>query len=122
MDPTKPLKVSKEPGYMVGVAGASMSSPGPYEAKGTAFYNVGTLEGWSPEKAESYLREYNKYVLQILNIHEAIPGHYVQLMYSNQSQSIIKSVFQNNTMIEGQDVYSEFMVIGNGYVNNQPEM
>ena len=122
MDPTKPLKVRKEPGYMVGVAGASMSSPGPYEAKGTAFYNVGTLEGWSPEKAESYLREYNKYVLQILNIHEAIPGHYVQLMYSNQSPSIIKSVFQNNTMIEGWAVYSELMMLENGYGNNEPEM
>ncbi|HUM51147.1 MAG TPA: DUF885 domain-containing protein [Chitinophagales bacterium] len=122
MDPTKPLKVRKEPGYMAGIAGASMSSPGPYEKKGTAFYNVGTLEGWSPEKAESYLREYNKYVLQILNIHEAIPGHYVQLMYSNQSPSIIKSVFQNSTMIEGWAVYSELMMLENGYGNNEPEM
>jgi uncharacterized protein (DUF885 family) len=34
-------------------------------------------------KSRSYLREYNDYVLQILNIHEAIPGHYTQLVYSN---------------------------------------
>jgi uncharacterized protein (DUF885 family) len=122
MDPTKPLKVRKEPGYMAGVAGASMSSPGPYETKGTAYYNVGTLDGWSPEKAESYLREYNKYVLQILNIHEAIPGHYVQLMYSNKSPSIIKSIFQNNTMIEGWAVYSELLMLENGYGNNEDEM
>lgn len=122
MDPTKPLKVRKEPGYMAGVAGASMSSPGPYEKKGTAFYNVGTLDGWSPEKAESYLREYNKYTLQILNIHEAIPGHYVQLMYSNKSPSIIKSIFGNGAMIEGWAVYSELMMLENGYGNNEPEM
>jgi uncharacterized protein (DUF885 family) len=117
MDPSKPLKVRKEPGYMAGVAGASMSSPGPYEKKGTAYYNVGTLDGWKPEKAESYLREYNNYVLQILNIHEAIPGHYVQLMYSNQSPSIIKSVFGNNAMIEGWAVYSEWMMMESGYKN-----
>jgi uncharacterized protein (DUF885 family) len=122
LDPTKPLKVRNEPGYMAGVAGASMSSPGPYEKKGTAYYNVGTLDGWQPEKAESYLREYNNYVLQILNIHEAIPGHYVQLMYSNKSPSLIKSVFGNDAMIEGWAVYSELMMLENGYGNNAQEM
>ena len=122
MDPNKPLKVRKEPAYMAGVAGASMSSPGPYEKNGTAYYNVGTLDGWEPERAESYLREYNKYVLQILNIHEAIPGHYVQLVYSNKSPSIIKSVFGNGAMIEGWAVYSELMMLENGYGNNEPEM
>jgi uncharacterized protein (DUF885 family) len=122
MDPTKPLKVRKEPGYMAGVAGASMSSPGPYEKKGTAYYNVGTLDGWKPEKAESYLREYNKYTLQILNIHEAIPGHYVQLMYSNKSPSVIKSVFGNVAMIEGWAVYSELMMLENGYGKYATEM
>ena len=122
MDPTKPLKVRKEPGYMAGVAGASMSSPGPYDAKRTAYYNVGTLDGWSVEKAESYLREYNKYVLPILNIHEAIPGHYVQLMYSNKAPSIIKSVFGNGAMVEGWAVYSELLMLENGYGNNEDEM
>lgn len=115
LDPKKPLKVRNEPGYMAGVAGASMSSPGPYEKKGIAYYNVGTLDGWSKERAESYLREYNNYVLQILNIHEAIPGHYVQLMYSNKSPSLIKSIFSNNAMIEGWAVYSELMMMENGY-------
>lgn len=122
LDSTKPLKVRKEPGYMAGVAGASMSSPGPYEKNGVAYYNVGTLDGWSAERAESYLREYNHYVLQILNIHEAIPGHYVQLMYSNKSPSLIKSILGNGTMIEGWAVYSELMMMENGYGNNEPEM
>lgn len=122
LDPTKPLKVRKEPEYMAGVAGASMSSPGPYEKKGTAYYNVGSLAGWSDEKAESYLREYNKYVLQVLNIHEAIPGHYVQLVYSNKAPSIIKSILGNGAMIEGWAVYSELMMLENGYGNNEPEM
>src|SRR3569833_1493649 len=78
IDPSKPLKVRKEPGYMAGVAGASMSSPGPYDSGQNSYYNVGILAGWPPVKAESYLREYNNYILQILSIHEAIPGHYVQ--------------------------------------------
>jgi uncharacterized protein (DUF885 family) len=48
------------------------------------------MSGWSAEKSESYLREYNDYILQILNIHEAIPGHYTQLVYSNQSPVLLK--------------------------------
>jgi uncharacterized protein (DUF885 family) len=122
LDPSKPLKVRKEPGYMAGVAGASVSAPGPYDKTGNTYYNVGSLEGWTPERAESYLREYNHYILQILNIHEAIPGHYTQLVYANQSPSLIKSILGNGAMIEGWAVYTEQMMLENGYGNNEPEM
>jgi uncharacterized protein (DUF885 family) len=115
IDPSKPLVVRKEPAYMAGVAGASISSPGPYDKEGNTYYNVGSLAGWSDSKAESYLREYNHYILPILNIHEAIPGHYTQLVYSNQSPSIIKSILGNNAMIEGWAVYTERMMLENGY-------
>lgn len=122
LDPEKPLVVRKEPAYMAGVAGASISAPGPYDKYGDTYYNVGTLENYSDEDAESYLREYNKYILQILNIHEAIPGHYAQLVYSNQSPSIVKSIFGNGAMIEGWAVYTERMMLEEGYGNNSPEM
>ncbi|MGZ3883280.1 MAG: DUF885 domain-containing protein [Bacteroidia bacterium] len=115
IDPSKPLVVRKEPAYMAGVAGASISSPGPYDKNGNTYYNVGSLAGWDKERAESYLREYNQYILQILNIHEAIPGHYTQLVYSNKSPSIIKSIFGNGAMVEGWAVYTELMMLENGY-------
>ena len=121
IDPSKPLVVRKEPDYMAGVAGASISAPGPYDKNGNTYYNVGSLSGWDKDKAESYLREYNYYILQILNIHEAIPGHYTQLVYSNQSPSLIKSLFGNSAMIEGWAVYAERMMLENGY-DNSPEM
>ena len=122
IDPSKPLVVRKEPGYMAGVAGVSVTSPGPYDKNANTYYNVGSLEGWSKEKAESYLREYNDYTLQILNIHEAIPGHYTQLVYSNLSPSLIKSLFESNSMIEGWAVYTERMMLENGYGNQEDEM
>jgi len=121
-DPSKPLVVRKEPAYMAGVAGASISSPGPYDKGGNTYYNVGSLEGWPKDKAESYLREYNKYILQILNIHEAIPGHYTQQVYANRSPSLIKSLLGNGAMVEGWAVYTEQMMLDNGYGNNEPEM
>lgn len=128
LDPSKPLVVRREPDYMAGVAGASISAPGPYDKNGNTYYNVGSLSGWDKEKAESYLREYNHYILQILNIHEAIPGHYAQLIYANQSPSLVKSIFGNNTMIEGWAVYTERMMLESGYgsedgsENSSPEM
>ncbi|MBD1383847.1 DUF885 domain-containing protein [Mucilaginibacter rigui] len=122
MDPSKPLVVRKEPGYMAGVAGASISSPGPYDKNGNTYYNVGSLSGWSAEKAESYLREYNNYTLQILCIHEAIPGHYTQLVYANKAPSIIKSVLGNGAMVEGWAVFSEQEMIDAGFGDAAPEM
>lgn len=122
IDPAKPLVVRREPDYMAGVAGASISAPGPYDKNGATYYNVGSLSGWEPAKAESYLREYNHYILQILNIHEAIPGHYTQLVYANQSPSLIKALFGTSSMIEGWAVYAERMMLEAGYGNNEDEM
>lgn len=123
LDPTKPLEVRETPDYMRGVAGASISSPGVFEKSRPTYYNVTPLDEYTEEQAESYLREYNHYMLQILNIHEAIPGHYVQLIYSNQSPSLVKSIFGNGAMIEGWACYTERMMLEEGYgAAEQPEM
>jgi uncharacterized protein (DUF885 family) len=121
-DPSKPLVVRKEPAYMAGVAGASISAPGPLEKGGNTYYNVGSLAAMSAAEQESFLREYNNYTLQILNIHEAIPGHYTQLVYANRSPSLVKSIFGNGAMIEGWAVFSELMMLENGYGNDDPAM
>jgi len=121
-DPTRPLVVREAPEYQRGFAGASVDAPGPYDATANTYYNVTPLDDFTPEQAESYLREYNHWILQVLNIHEAIPGHYTQLMHANKSPSKIKSVFGNGAMIEGWAVYSELMMMEAGYGNNEPEM
>tara|TARA_B110000503_G_C7162248_1_gene420170 strand:+ start:41 stop:1828 length:1788 start_codon:yes stop_codon:yes gene_type:complete len=122
LDPKKPLVVRETPEYMRGFAGASISAPGPYDAEAETYYNVTPLDHYTADEAESYLREYNNYTLQILNIHEAIPGHYTQLVYSNQSPSLIKSIMGNGAMIEGWAVYTERMMLEAGYGGDQLEM
>ncbi|MGK0373668.1 MAG: hypothetical protein ACJA2E_000135 [Arenicella sp.] len=121
-DPTRPLVVRLTPEYQRGFAGASVNAPGPYDATANTYYNVSPLDDYTDEQAESYLREYNHWILQILNIHEAIPGHYTQLMHANKSPSKIKSIFGNGAMVEGWAVYSERMMLENGYGDNEPEM
>lgn len=122
-DPTRPLVIRETPLYMRGGgAGASVSSPGPFNPEANTYYNVTPLDDYTAEEAESYLREYNHWILQILNIHEAIPGHYTQLLHANKSPSLIKSLFGNGAMVEGWAVYAERMMLEQGWGNDEPEM
>ena len=122
-DPSRPLVVRETPEYMRGGgAGASVSAPGPFNPTADTYYNVTPLDAYSEEEAASYLREYNHWVLQILNIHEAIPGHYTQLLHANKSPSLIKSLLRNGAMIEGWAVYSERMMLEAGWGEDAPEM
>lgn len=122
LDPEKPLVVRPTPEYARGVAGAGIDAPGPFETGRNTYYNVTPLDDYSEEEAESWLREYNHYQLQILNIHEAIPGHYTQLVYANKSPSLIKSLIGNGTMVEGWACYTEKMMLEEGYGRFVPEM
>ncbi len=122
-DPEKPLVVRETPEYMRGTGAiASVSSPGPFNPGAETYYNITPLEHFGPEAAASYLREYNDWILQILNIHEAIPGHYTQLLHANLSPSLVKSLFGNGAMIEGWAVYSERMMLEEGWGNYEPEL
>lgn len=120
-DASKPLEVRETPVYQRGVAGASIEAPGAYRPQDKTYYNVTPLDELTPEEAESSLREYNHWILQILNIHEAIPGHYTQLVYANRAPSKVKSLFGNGAMVEGWAVYGERLMIESGY-GASPEM
>jgi len=115
VDRSKPLQVRETPTYERGVAGGSLDPPGPYDPAAPSYFNLDPMSDLTAEQAESFLREYNRWMLPILVIHETVPGHYVQLMYSNRSASLIKSVFGNGATIEGWAVYGERMMMESGY-------
>lgn len=122
-DESRPLVVRETPEYMRGGgAGASISAPGPFNPTANTYYNVSPLDAYSDEQADSFLREYNHWVLQVLNIHEAIPGHYTQLLHANKSPSLVKSLLGNGAMIEGWGVYAERMMLEEGWGDHEPEM
>ena len=122
-DRTRPLVVREMPRYMRGDgAGASISAAGPYDPKANTYYNVTPLDEMSEAEAASELREYNDWTLQILNIHEAIPGHYTQLVHANKSPSRIKTIFGNGSMVEGWAVFGEKLMLDAGYGNTEDEI
>ncbi|MEP7321347.1 MAG: DUF885 domain-containing protein [Saprospiraceae bacterium] len=118
-----PVKVRIMPEYARGFTIASAEFTPPYQKSGTTYYNIDDLTLFPPEKAESALREINNYSSQLLSIHEAIPGHCLQGIYNNKkSPDVIRSVFQNGAMIEGWAVYTEGMMLDNGWGSHSPEM
>lgn len=123
-DTSYPLKVRIMPAFMGGVAIANAEFTPPYLKSGTTYYNVADITRMPAADAESELREYNNYSLQFLSIHEGMPGHCMQGVYSNKQGkgNIVKSVFQNGAMIEGWAVYCEQMMMENGWGNDAPEL
>ena len=79
----EPLDIRWTPVFLRSFGGAMLDSPGPLDRGQKAFFSVTPIpEEWTPEQAESYLREDNDRMLQLLTIHEAVPGHYLQGVYA----------------------------------------
>jgi uncharacterized protein (DUF885 family) len=70
---------------------------------------------WDARRVESYLQEYNRHMLQILTIHEGYPGHYVQLDFGNRYPSEVRRVLYSGVFAEGWAVYTEQMMLDQGY-------
>ena len=82
--PDDPVKVIAVPEFQRGVAVAYCDSPGPLDKGQDTFYMISPIPAdWSDEQTTSFLREYNTRSMQELTIHEAMPGHYLQLAHSN---------------------------------------
>lgn len=122
------LQLIETPAFMRGVYGVGgFNAAPPIQPQLGAFYWLTPIPpGWPKERVESKLREYNRYGLRILTIHEAIPGHYVQLEYANRVQPeprrVLRSLFGSNTYVEGWAVYATDLMLEQGYLANEPEM
>ncbi|MCX6926158.1 MAG: DUF885 domain-containing protein [Verrucomicrobia bacterium] len=109
-------RIVEMPEFQRGNSTAYMNSPPPLDPKALGYYAVSPPpKDWSAQRVKSYLEEYNRYMLQILTIHEAYPGHYVQFEYANRNPSSIRRVLQSGVFVEGWAVYTEQTMIDEGY-------
>jgi uncharacterized protein (DUF885 family) len=116
--PTVPLDVIAMPEFKRGVAIAYCDSPGPLDKDGKTFFAVApTPKDWSKERKDSFFREYNNYMIRDLTVHEAMPGHYLQLAHANEfhAPTLVRAIFRSGTFIEGWAVYCEQMMAEQGY-------
>ena len=123
--PEEPLEIIVMPEFQRGVSTAYCDSPGPLEKNGETFYAIAPApESWTEERALSLYREYNDYMLRDLTVHEATPGHYLQLAHSNRFRgpTLIRAVFYSGTFVEGWAVYAEQIMVEQGFGGPEVKM
>jgi uncharacterized protein (DUF885 family) len=116
-------QVIEMPEFRRGNSLAYLESALPLDPLGVSSYAVSPPPStWGEDRVRSFLEEYNRHMLQVLTIHEAYPGHYVQLEYSNRCPSLIRKVLQSGVFIEGWAVYTEQMMLDQGYGNGSLQL
>jgi hypothetical protein len=109
-------RIVEMPEFLRGNSVAYLNPAPPLDVEGSSEYAVSPPpREWTSQQVESYLREYNRSMLKILTIHEAYPGHYVQLEHSNRCPSLIRRVLSSGTFAEGWAVYTEQMMLDQGF-------
>jgi uncharacterized protein (DUF885 family) len=123
--PNEPVKVIVMPEYARGTSVAYCDSSGPFEKKAETFYAISpTPKDWTQQRVESFFREYNDFMLENLTVHEAMPGHYLQLMHANKfkAPTPIRAIFTSGSFVEGWAVYAEQLMAEKGYGNAEVRM
>jgi uncharacterized protein (DUF885 family) len=123
--PEKPLDVIVMPEFKRGQGIAYCDSPGPLEQNGKTFFAVEpTPKDWSAQRKESFFKEYNNYMCRDLTVHEAMPGHYLQLAHANEfrAPTLVRAIFQSGTFVEGWAVYCEQMMAEQSYGGPEVKM
>jgi uncharacterized protein (DUF885 family) len=121
--PSEPLEVILMPEFQRGVAIAYCDPPGPLDKGQRTFYAVSPIpDDWTDAQVDSFLREYNERSIAELTIHEAMPGHYLQLAHANQHPSVLRAMLYSGPFVEGWAVYAERMTLDSGFRANDPLM
>jgi uncharacterized protein (DUF885 family) len=119
--PDAPVKVILTPEFQRGVAVAYCDAPGPLDKGESTFYKISPIpDDWTAAQADSFLREYNTRSMQEVTVHEAMPGHYLQLAHSNNYPSVLRAVLSSGTFVEGWAVYAQDIMADAGYLGGEP--
>ncbi len=118
--PDEPLEVGWTPEFLRSFAGAMLDAPGPLDVGQKAFFSITPARPeWGPDEVESWLRELNSRQLQLLTIHEAVPGHYLQGAYAARSGgSLVRRAFGSGLFAEGWAVYVTQVMLDRGYAGD----
>ncbi|PWU54518.1 DUF885 domain-containing protein [Micromonospora sp. S4605] len=114
-----PCVIQVMPEFARGVAVAYCDSPGPLEtANVPTFYCIApTPADWPAHRVESFYREYNDHMIRNLTVHEAMPGHFLQLAHARRyvGGTRVRAVARSGPFIEGWAVYTEELMAGLGF-------
>lgn len=112
LPPASKLRIEPTPPHLAGNAVAQIQTAPPFEPEleSVWFWDLGLLSA-----APDFLKEYNRPTLAMVYIHEGVPGHFVQLEYSNRAERLIPKVFWNGPMVEGWASYIATQMVDRGF-------
>jgi uncharacterized protein (DUF885 family) len=114
-----PVELVDMPEIDRGVAVAYCDPPGPLEpVPGATFIAVSpTPKDWTAERVASFYREYNRHMVHNLMVHEAMPGHYLQLQHSRRFRGAtpLRAALSSGSFVEGWAVYAEELMAAHEY-------
>ena len=117
--PADRLEVVVMPEFARGVAAAYLDPPGMLDAPEVpTFYAISPAPAdWDAERVASFYAEYNHHMVRNLTVHEAMPGHHLQLSHARayRGNTRIRDIAASGTFIEGWAVYAEELMAANGY-------
>ena len=119
--PDDPVKIILMPEFQRGFSVAYCDSPGPLDKGLDTYYAISPIpEDWTETQVDSFLREYNKRMIHVLTIHEAMPGHYLEGVHSAKFPSTLRAVLRSGVFAEGWAVYTERVMADAGYLDSDP--
>ena len=119
--PSDPVKIGLVPEFQRGVAVAYCDAPGPLDKGQQTYYKISPIpDDWTDAQADSFLREYNSLGIQEVTVHEAMPGHYLQLAHANAYPSVLRAVLSSGPFVEGWACYAEDVMADEGYLGGDP--
>jgi uncharacterized protein (DUF885 family) len=115
------LVVAPSPPHSRGTTLASMNAAGVLDAVSDARLQVTEPDPTMPaERREALLRFHALGAIDIVDAHEAIPGHYLQYLFIRDVPSKVRKVSWASTFGEGWAHYCEQMTVENGFGGGDP--
>ena len=104
--------------------GASMWTPGPFEARPSrAYYYLTEADAsWTPEQKQDHYRDLNLPSLWSISMHEVYPGHFLHFQHLRQVESKARRslMLASTGMVEGWAHYCEQMMFEAGFEKHDP--
>ncbi len=116
--------VEETPAFRRAAVFGELDWPGPLETRATESYYYITPPNPAdpPAEQDKMLRLWNRYTLQTVSVHEALPGHFLQGIYrqSHSGWSMIRQVIHVFMAEEGWAHYTEQMMVDEGLDAGNP--
>ena len=121
--PGDDLEVIDTPPFMRSTVTAAYDQPPPFDASTKGFFFVTPVDKTlSKAKQEEMLRENDHGDLVDTAVHEAYPGHHLQLSFARRNPSLVRKALDHAIFSEGWALYSEELMAELGYYTDEERL